>query len=89
MIGTSDGLTVPFPVAPASRGRLESSSLIVVRRPAEVVTAGALHHVRYVKGHFFTGTPPLQSALFTALIGRLAAARFGLPGDRLATARLR
>jgi vacuolar iron transporter family protein len=38
-----------------------------------VVTAAALTALGYVKGHF-TGTPPLRSALYTALIGGLAAA---------------
>jgi vacuolar iron transporter family protein len=38
-----------------------------------IVTAVALTTLGYVKGHF-TGTPPLRSALYTALIGGLAAA---------------
>jgi vacuolar iron transporter family protein len=38
-----------------------------------IVTSAALTALGYVKGHF-TGTPPLHSALYTALIGGLAAA---------------
>jgi vacuolar iron transporter family protein len=38
-----------------------------------IVTAAALTLFGYVKGHF-TGAPPLRSALYTALIGGLAAA---------------
>jgi vacuolar iron transporter family protein len=37
-----------------------------------IVTSAALTALGYVKGHF-TGTPPLHSALYTALIGGLAA----------------